>query len=334
MKLITTQGLTQWITAVLCILFVGCANTDKLTLFNYGIDPNSTSAKPMDRMTPPDVSDGLAINWANSMQVIMRCNSTGSRIAREVSSTAQVGLAAFSGIGAAFNYGATTLAALGMSSAGVPELQKIFNAKSRAEVYNQAANMIQDGVLEYYEHDTAPSKKNFTPNGLTLVKKVSAAITLVDNALTGQLPSVKQMKQAVEEMTPAGTQKQDPSAAPVNVSVPTALLRPPRPPETVTKEQMRKLQDDMARLKANKPLIIDFVQELRLYDRTATTNQKLLGYPQIVKDAGLSDKIIPPDKNTINTYYQENATSQEMENLKTALDKQFKSLKPQPALPE
>ncbi len=193
-----------------------CVNTDKLTFFNYGKKPNPGAAAPSDPMVAPAVSDGLAINYANSMEIIMRANATRSRITREVSSTAQVALAAFGGVGAAFNYSATTLAALGMSSAGIPELQKLFNAKGRAEAYNQAAEMIKDGVWEYYSLNPSPSSTDFTPNGLTLVKRVSSAISLVDTALVGQLPSRKQMLQAVEEMSPEGTVRQQRHAHPVN----------------------------------------------------------------------------------------------------------------------
>ena len=59
-------------------------------------------------MAAPRVSDGLAINYANSIEIIMRCKATQSGITREVSATAQVGLAAFGGVGAAFNWSKTT----------------------------------------------------------------------------------------------------------------------------------------------------------------------------------------------------------------------------------
>ena len=167
------------------------------------------------------MSDGLAINYANSVEIIMRCNATHSRIVREVSATAQIGLAAFAGVGAAFDYGKTTLTALGLASAAIPQLQGIFNAKGRAEVYNQGADMIRDGVLEFYSHDTDPSSSVFTPNGLTLVKRVAAAISLVDTALISQLPSQKQMQQAVEAMSPEGTTVQNPATLPVNGRVKT-----------------------------------------------------------------------------------------------------------------
>jgi hypothetical protein len=326
------RSTARWITFALALALVACVGTDKTTFLNFGTPASSAPLSRDEVMAAPKVSDGLAINYANSIEIVMRCDATRSRITREVSATAQVGLAAFSGVGAAFHYSATTLAALGLGGVAIPELQKIFNAKARAEVYNQAANMIQDGVLEYYSHNTAPSSSEFTPNGLTLVKKVSAAITLVDTTLIGQLPSQKQMLQAVEAMTPEGTKKQDPTAAPVNASVPAALLRPPRAPETVTKNQIKTLQADMDRLAKSKPPIIDFVHDLRAYDRAATTEQKAQGYSALVEEAGLTGKV-QPDKNAINDYYQNNASPQEMEELRKALEKQLKPLKMEPPLP-
>ena len=264
----------------------GCVNTDRTTFLNYG---NNSSARNA-LMSAPAVSDGLAINYANSMQIIMRCNSTHSRIAREVSATAQIGLAAFGGVGAAFNYSATTLAVLGMGSAGIPQIQKIFDAKNRADVYNQAADMIQDGVFEYYDHNPSPPKDKFTPNGLTLVKKVSAAISLVDGALVGHLPSQAQMEHAVEAMSPDGTRKQIVGDPPVN-SLKTAL----RATERVSREGAAtgitdELPDDVKR---DRRRMANWVYELdnakdyaRL--RQFATDTKL---PGTVKDEDLADSI-------------------------------------------
>jgi hypothetical protein len=203
---------------ILCWNFSACQSTDSLTLFNYGKIPNPGATAPSDPLVPPAVSDGLAINYANSIEIIMRCNATRSRITREVSATAQVGLAAFGGLGAAYNWSKTTLTVLGLGSAAIPQLQGIFDAKGRAEAYNQAAEMIQDGVLEYYAHNPEPSPSEFTPNGLTLVKKVATAINLVNDTITGHLPSQKDMQNAVEPMSPEGTTVQNPQAPPVNAA--------------------------------------------------------------------------------------------------------------------
>jgi hypothetical protein len=202
--------------ASLSFVVVGCA-TDTTTFLNYGT-ARSSAAPPsrVELLNAPDVSDGLAINYANSVEIIMRCKATQNRIAREVSSTAQIALAAFAGAGAALGYGVTTLTVLGLSSAGVPQLQSLFDAKGRSEAYNQAAEMIHDGVIEYYDHNSVPRNDQLTPNGVTLVKKVSAAVNLVNDTMEGRLPSRAVMSNALEAMTPEGTKPQVPGQPPVN----------------------------------------------------------------------------------------------------------------------
>lgn len=218
-----------------------CA-TDTTTFLNYGNPPSNAPLPPREQlMAAPAVSDGLAINYANSVEIIMRCKATQNRITREVSSTAQIGLAAFGGVGAALNWSKATLTILGLGSAAMPELQRIFDAKGRAEAYNQAAELIHDGVLEYYAHNSEPSSTEFTPNGVTLVKKVSAAINLVNDTITGHLPSQKQMQEAIEPMSPEGTTVQNPEAPPVNLipangKAPVRKLKPVIIEKTVVSE--------------------------------------------------------------------------------------------------
>ncbi|MBK1815770.1 hypothetical protein JIN84_09085 [Luteolibacter yonseiensis] len=210
---------------MLCAVLTSCTTMDRLTFSNYSMmhstdDPGSP---PNNFHAPPKLSDGLALNYANHVELIMRCNSTNSRISREASATAQIALAAFAGAGAAFSYSEKTIAVLGLGSAAVPQFQDIFNAKGRAEVYNQAADMIQTGVMEYYSHNGNPSEHEFTPNGLTLVKRVSAAISLVNAVLNKQLPNRKQMLEATEEMTPEGAAPQKAGETPVNQAVPASV---------------------------------------------------------------------------------------------------------------
>src|SRR4029077_269374 len=195
-----------------------CA-TDTTTFLKYG-NPRSNAALPPREqlMAAPAVSDGLAINYANSVEIIMRCKATQNRITREVSATAQVGLAAFGGIGAAYNWSKTTLTVLGLASAAIPQLQGIFDAKGRAEGFNQAAEKIQDGVLEYYAHNSRPSSVYFTPNGLTLVNRVASAINLVNDTINGHLPSQASMQKAVQQMRSEGTTVQNPQEPPVNAA--------------------------------------------------------------------------------------------------------------------
>ena len=311
---------------ILCCNLSACQSTDSLTLFNYGKIPNPGATAPSDPLVPPAVSDGLAINYANSIEIIMRCNATKSRITREVSATAQVGLAAFGGLGAAYNWSKTTLTVLGLGSAAIPQLQGIFDAKGRAEVYNQAANMIRDGIWEYYSLNSSPSASILTSNGLTLVKKVSAAISLVDTTLIGQLPSATQMRQAVEVMTPAGTTKQVAGAAPTNAMVPAALQRAPTAPQTLTSNEWDRLQAELKRVKTEQATTVDFVADLRALHRgPGTVEQKQSAYTAIV--ARTKSPSLQPNPDDINFYYQNTATPDETAAMRAELKRQLNLLK-------
>ena len=187
---------------LLSFALAGCA--EQTTFQSYG-RAVADGKLPNNLMEAPSVSDGLAINYANSVEVAMRIKFNGDRITRAVSNSAQVTLAALSGVGALLGYSATTVAAMSLASAGIPELQRIFNAKGRAEVYKDGAHMIRRAVLEYYAHNPRPSSTEFTRNGLILVQRVSVAINIVDDVLAGQIPSVIDMQEAVEPITPDGT---------------------------------------------------------------------------------------------------------------------------------
>ena len=301
---------------LLTICLVSCA-TDKTTFLNYG------GRQPPDVMTAPQVSDGLAINYANSIEIIMRCQATGNKITREVSATAQVGLAAFGGLGAALHWSTTTLTILGLGSAAIPQLQRIFDAGGRAEAYNQAAEMIQDAVLEYYAHNPNPSAGDFTPNGLTLVKKVASAINLVNDTIIGHLPSQGDMQKAVEKMTPGkGNEPQNPNESPVNERVQTAAAARVQVINTVSPAEFQALKQQVQTELGKRPGNIDFVSALRQFDSDQSIANKQDIYAAIVAEAGLTRKIVPPlDANKINEFYQTQATDDERAKLTDAVNK-------------
>ncbi len=103
------------------IALPGCA-TDKYSFVEYGqqIDLRTgqyNSARDL------KLNDVLALNHATSVVALLRAKYKGARITREISSTAQLGLAAVAASGIAFKYSASTLAVLGSGSAEIPELQ-------------------------------------------------------------------------------------------------------------------------------------------------------------------------------------------------------------------
>jgi hypothetical protein len=217
-------------TLFLCFALTACTTTDKYSFIRYGqsVDP---STGQYDARRDPVLTDVLALNYASSVAAILRAKYTGARITRELSSTAQIGLAAAAGYGAAFHYSASTLAILGLGSAGIPELQRLFGAKERAQTYQDAIRLIEEAEVEYLALNQRPSTTVLTQNGVTLFQRVTASIHVVEKALAGNLPSVADMQKATERMSETGATRTPAGATPSNLvpangSAPVQKLEP------------------------------------------------------------------------------------------------------------
>lgn len=194
---------TQWIALALCSALAGCA-ADKYSFVRYGQtrDPH-THTYPA--TGDPLLTDRLALNYAASVASILRSKYQGARITREASSTAQIILAGLGGAGAsAFGYSPSALAVIGLGGAGIPELQRIFGAKERAQVYQDAVRLIEEAEVDYLAHNQRPSDSDLTQNGVTLFQRVTASLHVVEKTLAGNLPSIEDMQKATERMTEAG----------------------------------------------------------------------------------------------------------------------------------
>jgi len=200
----------------LCFALTACTTIDKYSFIRYGQTPNQTTQQ-FDATAIPPLSDVLALNYASSVASILRCKFNGARITREISSTAQVALAALAGAGAAFHWSASTITALGLGSAGIPELQKIFDARGRAQVYQDAVRLIEEAEIEYLALNQRPSPTELTQNGVTLFQRVTASIHVVEKTLAGNLPSVQDMQQATEPMSQTGATPTAAGSTPSNV---------------------------------------------------------------------------------------------------------------------
>jgi len=227
----------------LCFALVGCA-TDKYSFVRYGQTPDPNTHK-FDANANPQLNDVLALNYASSVAAILRSKYTGARITREVSSTAQIGLAAFGGAGAAaFELSTSTIAALGLGSAGIPELQRIFGAKERAQVYQDAVRLIEEAQIEYLALNQRPSATVLTQNGVTLFQRVTASIHVVEKTLAGNLPSVEDMQKATERMSETGATKTTAGSTPSNL-IPANGKAPIRKLEPVVIEKTVQLSEGL-----------------------------------------------------------------------------------------
>jgi hypothetical protein len=303
---------------LLCFALAGCA--DQTTFQSYG-RAVADGKLPNNLMEAPSVSDGLAINYANSVEVAMRIKFNGNRITRAVSNSAQVTLAALSGVGALLGYSATTVAGMSLASAGIPELQRIFNAKGRAEVYKDGAHMIRRAILEYYAHNPNPSSTEFTRNGLILVQRVSVAINIVDDVLAGQIPSMIDMHDAVEPITPDGTRPSgevtpdgtrpsgevplgdSSSLAALEARIKSAVERNVRQIKTVSPEELQNSlgrqaqiqKEDEDRRSANLPTPGQLAAEVEVIDPKIPPAKKQDIYRSILSDVGVDLQNPPPE---------------------------------------
>jgi hypothetical protein len=317
-------GFSSSILAFLFFGFSGCATTDNYSFIRTA-QTTDASGRVIDPTQVPDLSDALALNYASSVATILRCKFNGARIAREVSSTAQVALAALGGAAAAFNYSAKTVTALSLGSAGIPELQRIFDAKGRAQVYQDAVRLIEQAEIEYLALNQKPSNKVLTQNGVTLFQRVTSSIHVVEKTLAGTLPSVEDMQKATERMstkgatpTKAGTPALNNIAA--NQRVEAAVSEPVREPQTISTAEFEALKAKMAILEAEK----EFVANIKKVERAPnlTAEQKKQVYLDVLTNAGL-EKNVEPDPNAINQFFSETASPDQRSALAIELKKRI-----------
>jgi hypothetical protein len=185
-----------------CVSFASCS-TERYSFVDYGNQTDPRTGQP-NYKRELQLNDALALSFASSIAELLRAKYTGARITREISSVAQLGLAAAAAYGAAFDYSKSTLAVLGLGSAGIPELQRIFGAKERAQTYQDAIRLIEEAQIEYLALNQSPSPKILTQNGVTLLQRVTASIHVVEKTLAGNLPSVEDMHKATERMSRKG----------------------------------------------------------------------------------------------------------------------------------
>ena len=197
------------------LVLAGCASTpDTFTTFTHRIDhPTGT----MPTTTAPRYTDAIALNYANFVESEFRARADGSRYTREGSNTALAGLSGFTAAAGTLAYSASTVTGLGMASAGMVQLQHIFDAKGRANAYSEAALRIHAAIKDFVAMNlNNVSETQITPNGWTLANLVQANVDMVDKVLNGHLPTPEDMVQATETLSPAGATPQRTGTVPVN----------------------------------------------------------------------------------------------------------------------
>jgi len=310
----------KWVVAILSLALTACTTTDKFSFTRLGqtFDPNT--GQLIDPTAPPKLSDGLALNYASSVANALRAKFNGTRIANEVAATVQVTLAALAGAGAAFDFGASTVAALGLSSAGIPQFQRIFMTQGRIDAYQDAVRLIEEAEIEYLAFNQYPSGTVLTQNGVTLFQRVTASIHLVEKTLGGRIPTLADTEKATEPMTQAGAVQTAPGVTPANnipASGTPSAAQPRSPP--VSREEFQKLRKELEDRTKQTITINTFPENLATIN-SLPDEQKRATFTKIIAEANLTGKV-EPDANSLNNFYQDpNRTPAEKKALSAALE--------------
>lgn len=335
-------------------LLAGCAglsSNNGPSFIDLARTPGSANTTPsggkgVSNMTGEDalhselhVSDQLAIHYADNVARILRGRFTGARIIREVSSTAQVGMGVTAGAAGPLHLGNHALALLGIGSAVVPELQRIFNAKGRAENYQEAVRMIEEGIVEYLSFNQKPSNSELTQNGVSLIHRTNAAIHIVEQSLAGLLPTLEQMKQATERMSVAGATRTDAGRSTPKNNITASGIEPElpkreeiasvpethrQPPVEIGTEVIRGLRREIAAnlAKLNRPgAAIAIVTANSLTPNPATDSAEVTVCKAILAKAATQTPPVTgvnPSISGINTY-QRNASLEQLTSLEAAM---------------
>ena len=200
---------------ILAVVLAGCAS-DPATFTTFTHRTGNPTG-PIPTTTAPHYTDALALNYANFVESEFRARATGARYSREGSNSALAGLSGFTAAAGTMAYSASTVTGLGMASAGIVQLQHIFDAKGRANAYSEAARRIHDAIKDFVAMNlNHVSETEITPNGWTLANLVQANVDMVDKVLNGHLPTPEDMIQATESLSPAGATPQRTGTTPVN----------------------------------------------------------------------------------------------------------------------
>lgn len=317
---------------MLALALPACSTAEKYSFTRLGQTVDQNTGQLLNPWEPPRLTDGLALNYASSVAAILRAKFNGTRVANEVAGTLQVTLAALAGAGAAFDFGASAVTALALSSAGIPQFERIFMVQGRIDAYQDAVRLIEEAEIEYLAYNQYPSSSVLTQNGVTLFQRVAASVHLVEKTLGGRIPTLADTEKATEPMTQAGAVQTAPGLKPANNipangAPPAAEARIPRAKQTVSREEFEKLQKELNDWKSNEPATVPFVAALRQIDSSSLSDdQKQATLSKIIAAANLTGKVQPTVDDLNNFYQSPDASSADKTALAAAANAAIRSL--------
>lgn len=236
---------------LLALALGACATGDRYSFMEYTEDPVRMGGP--NALAPLVATDQLALKYSKTVAAILRSKATGTRIARNLSSSAQVALAGLAGANEAFNLSDSAIAVLGLGSAGIPQFQEIFDAKGRAECYTDAVRLIEEAQQEYWLHNQAPSNTHLTQNGVILVQRVQSSIHVVEKTLAGRLPTLLDMQQATARMSDQGASAGGSSAGATAITATGEIPLPTKRQIRTVKAEEEKQMGETAKQESRLP---------------------------------------------------------------------------------
>ncbi len=178
----------------------------------HGVDQSGYASESDNKPSAP-VTDQTIIDCKVTVVNMLRDRMNSARLARTGGGFIQVVTAAasamFTGTTGASALATSTI--LSGTSAIIPELSNVFEAKERAEVYSKGVEMIEDAYAQYLEDITtakeepsppscspcrSPIGETLSPAAAVLYGKIGGALHVVEKGLAGQLPTLEELQKA------------------------------------------------------------------------------------------------------------------------------------------
>lgn len=169
-------------------------------------DEGGAKEKPVPAKIAPQPNDQRIVECAERVKMILRERYNNARLARTGGGAIQVLTAAVSSIltGVAGANAITAATILSGTSAIIPEMSEVIEAKGRAEAYTDALKTIERAEAAYLKTIAKTQKGKInqavvTPAGAELYDKVRVSIAVMEARLSAQLPSIEELQKLVSK---------------------------------------------------------------------------------------------------------------------------------------
>lgn len=165
------------------------------------------------------IADLDVINYTDKVKEGLMKHFKADSALRSGSAATQVTLATLAGAAETAGWSVSTASGLGLAAGYIFSLGQVFNAKDKAQAYEQAFTAVQAAEATYYFYrlgmsfntvggrtvvlrgdsngrDDVPSSTHLTPDGETLYYRVSKVLKVLDDALANKIPDLQDLKDA------------------------------------------------------------------------------------------------------------------------------------------